>query len=473
MLSWEKLLNAARRKDRARQLAVAAEADKDAVRTEFERDYDRILFSAPVRRLGDKTQVFPLEPLDSIRTRLTHSHEVSNLARSIGIKLAYRSDILPRALLPERNAPALLAAIGLAHDLGNSPFGHQGEESVRSWFLHHREKIFPQTSAAPLTLAMQNDFLKFDGNSQTFRLVSRLQILNDNFGLNLAYGTLAALLKYTVSSDKAEKGASNASARKHGFFQSEQTIVREVWQETGLSEGVRHPFTFIMEACDDMAYSVLDTEDAVKKGLVSFSDVMTCLKHGCKGDSSAEQVVGKAESKHAEYRQESLSPPELNDVSMQMFRVYAIAQMVSDITVEFERRVQDMLTGEYTGELMADSACANLCQTLKDFALAHAFRHKSVLATELRGHNVLIGLMDLLWEAITDRVDENDVASKRRTPFARYAYGRISENYRRIFEASSDLPIRYREAQLLTDMISGMTDSYALSLYDELKACRV
>lgn len=471
MLAWEKLFNHARRKDRSTDRQVA-DMDKDEVRTEFERDYDRILFSAPVRRLGDKTQVFPLEPNDSIRTRLTHSHEVANLARSIGVKLGFISSIVPDQLLPQRNVPAVLAAIGLAHDLGNSPFGHQGEESIRSWFVANRRRVFSE-DAHGLTGAMEKDFLHFDGNAQTFRLLTRLQILNDNFGLNLTYGTLAALLKYTVPSDKANKDSANASARKHGYFQSERKIVDEVWKETGLVEGLRHPLTYIMEACDDMAYSVLDTEDAVKKGLVSFSDVIAHLRHRAGSDAATNEVIRKAQSKYDEYRSEKLSPPELNDVSMQMFRVYAIGRMVGDVTDAFEKRVSNILDESYRGELMFDSASANLCKSLKKFSLEHAFKHKSVLAIELRGHNVLTGLMDFLWNAITDRENPEDVASDRKAPFSRYAYRRISENYRRIFEAPSDLPICYREAQLLTDMVSGMTDSYAISMYEELKAFRV
>lgn len=469
MLAWDKLLNSRRRKDRVKKKQAApADGDTDEVRTEFERDYDRILFSAPVRRLGDKTQVFPLEPNDSIRTRLTHSHEVANLARSIGVKIAFKTTIVPEHLDPKRNIPALLAAIGLAHDLGNAPFGHQGEESIRSWFRSRETIVFGKGPGA-LSEAMREDFLQFDGNPQTLRLLSRLQVLNDNFGLNLTYGTLGALSKYTVPSNRAKKKAKNASARKPGFFRSEADIVEEVRGETGLSEGTRHPLTFVMEACDDMAYSVLDTEDAVKKGLVSFSDVIAYLKHHGKDDTSLEQVVGKSEKKYGEYRAERLSPAELNDVSMQMFRVYAIGRMAADVTKAFEERIPKMMKGAYVGELMFDSASAKLCECLKRFALEHAFKHRSVLEIELQGHNVLMGLMDLLWKAITDREDSKDAGSKRRTPFARYAYGRISENYRRIFEAPSSLPIRYREAQLLTDMVSGAADSYAMCLYNELK----
>lgn len=186
MLSWDKLLNQVRRKE----LHGSTESmGTGAGRTEFERDYDRILFATPTRRLADKTQVFPMEKHDSIRTRLTHSHEVSNLARSIGVRLAFEhaetvfgSD--HESLQVKRNVPALLAAVGLAHDLGNPPFGHQGEVSIQQWF--------GEGGAGDVDI----DFQEFDGNAQTLRLLTRLQVLNDQFGLNLTLGTLAALTKY-------------------------------------------------------------------------------------------------------------------------------------------------------------------------------------------------------------------------------------------------------------------------------------
>ncbi len=470
MLDWKYLFNSGRRKDKKSGSKVPADLDRDPVRTECERDYDRLLFSTPVRRLGDKTQVFPLEPNESVRTRLTHSHEVSNLARSIGVKIAFGTNIVPASMLPQRNVPALLAAIGLAHDLGNPPFGHQGEESIRSWFSAKdasNKSFFGGKHG--LNEAMKMDFLKFDGNAQTFRLVTRLQILNDNFGLNLTYGTLAALMKYTVASNKTIKKSKNASQRKHGFFQSEKDIVEEVRKQTGLREGMRHPLTYIMEACDDIAYSILDTEDAVKKGLVSFSDAIAYLQHKGKENEVVKTIVEKALRKYDEYRLERLSPAELNDISMQMFRVYAIAEMVKDVTDTFEKHVADIMDGSYRGELICDSRSAKVCEILKDFSLRHAFKHRSVLKVELKGHSVLTGLMDLFWEAITNRESDKDVTSDRKTPFTKYAYSRISENYRRVFESETAMPIRYKEAQLLTDMISGMTDSYALTLFEELK----
>ena len=478
-LKWESLLNEKRRKDKFKQQAsvkdepdqggVEDDPDKDEDRTELERDHDRILFSTPVRRLADKTQVFPLEKHDAVRTRLTHSLEVSNLARSIGVNIAFNNTGIQESLAPKRNIPSLLAAIGLAHDLGNPPFGHQGEATIRAWFEENEPSVFKDQP--DITAQMRNDFFKFEGNAQTLRLVTRLQILNDDFGLNLTYGTLAALMKYTVDSGSINEDI--VSCKKHGFFQSEKEIVKDIWEETGLSEGQRHPLTFIMEASDDIAYSVLDTEDAVKKGLASFYDVIMYLEIESNADPVVAQVIKAAKEKHDEYSKASLSPAELNDVSMQRFRVFAISAMVRDVVSAYKDNYTTLMNAELEQDLISVSKSAILCDTLKAFCRSHAFKHRSVVEIELIGDNVMKKLMDLLWRAIIDRVDPMDPKSKRKSRFSHYVYNRISEGYRRVFEnGTSKLPIRYREAQLLTDMMSGMTDTFALSLYKELKKLR-
>ena len=208
MLEWERLLNPVRRKE----LHDSTESMNTGVgRKEIERDYDRILFSTPIRRLANKTQVFPLEENVAIRNRLTHSHEVSNLARSIGVRIAFDrakqvfGDDPKRheRLQVKRNVPALLAAVGLAHDIGNPPFGHQGEIAIREWFSDNSEDT-----------EQHDDFLHFDGNAQTFRLLTRLQVLNDDFGLNLTVATLAALMKYPSLHDSENRGG----FKKFGIF---------------------------------------------------------------------------------------------------------------------------------------------------------------------------------------------------------------------------------------------------------------
>ena len=452
-LRWEQLLCSKRRKE---SHGGGESLGTGVGRAEIERDYDRILFSAPLRRLADKTQVFPMEKNDSIRTRLTHSHEVSNLARSIGIRLAFahREEVFGgsgSALQVERTVPSLLAAVGLAHDLGNPPFGHQGEIAIRRWFSEKEKK--GEKSVA-------KDFLQFDGNCQTFRLLTRLQILNDDYGLNLTYATLAGMLKYPVlwNSSTIEE------YRKAGVFESERDIVVDVWEHTGLAEGVRHPLAYVMEACDDIAYSVIDAEDIVKKRYASFVDVVDHLQSCNSNDGVTRDVVEAAVNKNTEFRKELLSSSELDDLSMQMFRVKAIAAMVEAATEAFAANVPAMMRGsiEKEFELIRRSRSGPLCESLKKFDREHGYQNPEVLRLELRGDTYLGQTMDMLWDGIVNHESGE--------PFAEYAYGRISENYRRVYENSRQ---EDRDRwHLLCDAISGMTEQYLASLHDELKALR-
>ncbi len=460
---WRRWLNPDRRRPGSSRPPLGPGSQQ---RTAIERDYDRVLFSTPVRRMADKTQVFPLDRSDSVRTRLTHSHEVANLARSVGIDLVFNQGVaagLPEAL---RDVPALLATVGLAHDLGNPPFGHQGEDAIARWFEINRAEVL---DADPrLTAAMKADFLRFEGNAQTLRLLTKLQLINDDYGLNLTLATLAALVKYPTPSDRLD--LSRVTHKKHGYFQSEQALMDEVWAATGLQSGQRHPLTWIMEACDDIAYSVLDAEDAVKKGLLSFSDTIAFLRHEAPDDPVVAAVCDAAASEHQAYRRERLSPDELNDISMQTFRIRAIGALMEAIGEVFIESLPAMAEGRFERELVAASKAGPLLSALKACNWQHAYRHKSVLRVELTGLTVIHGLMDAFWYAITRREDRDDPASPRATPLAGYIYQRISENYRRVFESPGNpMPIRYREAQLLTDMISGMTDSFAVSLFEEFR----
>jgi dGTPase len=461
MRSWNTLLNNQRRKPKSTKSTACSSVLTES-RTQFERDYDRILFSTPVRRMADKTQVFPLDPNDSVRTRLTHSHEVANLCRSFGNSLAHSClSNLPGS--PARDIPAILAAAGLAHDLGNPPFGHSGERAIQHWIATRRELLTPLSAEA-----QKQDFRLFEGNAQTFRLLTRLQLINDDYGLNLTYATLAAVLKYPTPSDRID--GTRTATKKHGFFQSEAPIIKDVWQKTGLKQGQRHPFTYLMEASDDIAYAVLDAEDAVKKGLASFADLMAFLKQNIPSDDICQCVIADAVADRDEYWKYKLSPAELSDISMQKFRVYAIALMVEYVRKAFEEHLEQLLDVGLDQDLLEISQAQPLCKALKQFDKEHAYRHRSVLALEAWGFNVIQDLMDALWYAIENRKDGVPASAKRATPFAAYAYRRISENYRRVFEAPGDsLPERYRELQLLTDMIAGMSDSYAVNLRDDLK----
>ncbi|HFU2859317.1 TPA: dGTP triphosphohydrolase [Enterobacter cloacae] len=469
-MEWHKLLNSGRRKDKTKTIGKKT-SDLASGRQEIERDYDRLLFAAPTRRLADKTQVFPLDLNDSVRTRLTHSHEVANFARGIGMRLAFemKEEIFGESckhLVLERDVPALLATIGLAHDLGNPPFGHQGESAMRAWFKRNLKPLIDMISDSNLKPVF-NDFLHFDGNSQTLRLVTRLQIINDNYGLNLTYATLASMIKYPQSS-----WTENKKWSKHGYLYSEEQVVHDIWEETGLSEGLRHPFTYLMEACDDIAYSILDAEDTIKKGLASYQDLISFLSSWVNGqDPMIAQLITDVERKNKEWewRKRDLSPSEINDLSMQMFRVYATNVLIKSVVKAFSECHKQLCEKDCAiKDLISISIGNELCSALKKFDKTRGYRHRTVLELELKGSNYIQGLMDMLWVGIKGRKSGGDGWD---TPFGRYAYGRISENYRRVFEDPDNaLPPLYKEAQLLADAISGMTDSYLIRLHDELKS---
>ncbi|MFY0583964.1 dGTP triphosphohydrolase [Cystobacter fuscus] len=411
MLDWAKLLDTTRMS----KLDTAMDASKEVAddfehRTELERDYDRILFSTPVRRLADKTQVFPLERNDSVRTRLTHSYEVSNLARSMGTYLAHNYEPIKSIKDAARIVPPILAAVGLAHDLGNPPFGHQGENAIQRWFEKHRSGLFEVDNGADksvaedvtrLSEAMKLDFLRFEGNAQSLRLISRLQAVTNNRGLNLTFATLAALMKYPVASNQRNK--TNPAAKKHGFFQSERDVVERVFSVTGLSEGVRHPLTWLMESCDDIAYSILDAEDAIKKGLVSASDLFAYLEASSPDDGHIKRLVKYGREKHADGRTLRLSPAELNDSTAQRFRVNVIATAVGAALKAFMAKYDAIIAGTLDSDLIAVSDASALIAHLKEFSRVHAYRHSSVLALELRGYNTIFRLMDMLWAGISER----------------------------------------------------------------------
>jgi dGTPase len=467
-LDWNRLLGTGRRSLRARGADPEPRQGQD--RAEHERDYDRVLYATPTRRMQDKTQVFPLDRNDGVRTRLTHSHEVASMARSFGVSLAFdhaEAVGLPAGSATLRSVPALLAGLGLAHDIGNPPFGHQGEGAIRSWVARHARPraedpashgLFDADGMGP---AHRRDFLAFEGNAQGFRLLTRLQTVDGGFGLDLTDAFLAGVMKYPNLSD--------AGTGKFNVLQSERAVAEEVWEATGLGPGRRHPLALAMEACDDIAYCVVDLEDAARKGLINFNVLVAFLRHEAGGDPEAAAFLDWVEAGHAEVRGRGLSPREIDDLSMQRFRYKAIGRMVSAAIDAFVARWPEIAAGGLSGELLASSRAAPLWRALKRFAREHVYTHRTVLEVELQGHAVIHGLMDILWSAVTDRADPHRLRSAR-PPLANYVYSRISENYRRVAEtADPALPVRYRDIQLVTDMVSGMSDGFAVDLHADLR----
>ena len=450
-------------------------------RSEFQHDYDRLLFSTPVRRLADKTQVWPMEENDSVRTRLTHSHEVANLARSIGVRVYLtnseefeRSGIGSDAVL--KVIQPILLATGLGHDLGNPPFGHQGETAIGRWFEKRKEWIFTKTAQGGEDLGEMNEvpeklhseFTKFDGNPQGLRLLTRLQTHVDDLGLDLTAATLAAGLKYPVCFDNAD--SESPLCKKGGYFSSEKDIVEWVRECTGLKEKQRHPLTWIMEACDDIAYSVLDVDDVLKKQVMSPDDVLTILKNKLPHEDLT--VVNKLLSRFRDVEEKTMSPHMQHDIKIQYLRAFFIETLVTHASEQFIQNLRAIFDFSHQLPLMDNS---ELCTALKKIAKQYAFNNPLVLRTEALGAAALDGLMCAFWSAISDRTEVDDIKSRRRSARSSYIFSLISPNY--VEQAcATDMPspdanrMRYRELRLLTDMISGMTDTYAMRLWSNLQA---
>jgi dGTPase len=451
-------------------------------RSAFEQDFDRLLFSTPVRRLADKTQVFPLERNDSVRTRLTHSHEVSNLSKSMGLRMI-RKDPGIFGDLPEiRDAvPIILATVGLAHDLGNPPFGHQGEEAIARWFVKNKH-LFTETGRPyrdieekkaefePVPEAQRTDFTKFEGNAQALRLVTRLQNTSGPSGLNLTAATLAALMKYPVASH--ETNDKHAVSKKYGYFASELEVVAWIRAQTGLKAGQRHPLTWIMEASDDIAYSVLDIEDAVKKGLVSAEDLLAYLR----GKFRHTDLGGLTNQLSDDFKmadEHEFSLSRVREIKATYLRTRLVERLVTGATTGYLSDREAIFAHDREQPLLeCDSEESKLCSALKEFAKTHAYRSTSVLGLELKGANVIRYLMDKMWVAICDRKDYGKLDARREGPLSSFVYSLISDSYRWHFERRicKDVGVRYRELQLLSDMISGMTDGYALDLNEKIRS---
>ena len=265
-MKWEQLLSTKRQRE-----TLANGKSKEDLRSEFEKDYHRIIGSASFRRLQDKTQVFPLDKSDFIRTRLTHSLEVSSYGKSLGQNIGeyimtYIQDPNFTWKCKEEICNILQCA-GLIHDIGNPPFGHFGESAIRDWFKRNLPVLTfeGKTVERILTEQMREDFYHFEGNAQALRLVTKLHYLVDDNGMNLTYGLLNTIVKYPVASTEIDKTTGNIKDKKMGYYYADREVFESIVRETG-TEGKRHPLTFILEAADDIAYKTADIEDANLKG---------------------------------------------------------------------------------------------------------------------------------------------------------------------------------------------------------------
>ena len=376
-----------------------------------------------------------------------------------------------------KSIEAIAATCGLIHDLGNPPFGHAGEEAIAEWFKEKGFLDFSNTGHRKKQL--KNDFLEFDGNAQTLRLVSRLQVLSDLYGLNFTCATMSATCKYTVTSDKIDI---NLHEKKTvGYFASEELIIDLVRDETGTGDA-RNPITFIVEAADDIVFSVVDLEDGVKKGVIDWKSLEQLLRDESEGNKEVlEECFKKSERLVTKDPLVRLKGKSYDEAMAQAFRVWAIGESVHAVIETFKEKYEDIMNGSYHKELYKDSRASSLINACKKVGKGYIYCAEQVVKKEIMARRVIHDLMGIFWDGVSKKPSE-------RTRFEKGIYNLMSENYRTVFEKIAELPkplSKYSDVynnsrgkeklpgnyccmQLVTDYICGMTDTFACTLHRQL-----
>ena len=438
--------------------------EKD-LRSGFEKDYHRIIVSASFRRLQDKTQVFPLDKSDFIRTRLTHSLEVSSIGRSLAENIA--SAILSSGIDPEFSLKMkgdicdILQCAGLIHDIGNPPFGHFGEETIRDWFDRRLDDLAWEGTPLNEILNPQQlmDFRLFEGNAQGLRMVAKLDYPIRNEGMNLTYGLLSAMIKYPTSSLECDSSAKDVRRRKNGYFYSEEKLFRTIGEETGC-RNARNPLSYILEAADDIAYATADIEDAFKKGFFDYETFTRELRE--RGAGKAFRI--RLADIYDMARLSGASNPEEYAVRSWLREVQD--SLIVAATDGFLSRYREIMEGTWPGGILTSGPAGKLLGILKAVAYDYAFTSSSIFRTEIAAHRILNCLLDIL-------VPSSLLFGNPKPGLMEEKYlSLIPENYGQVCRRMSEdaaLPDRlYAKLLMATDTISGMTDSYAKDLYSEL-----
>ena len=436
MMDWGKLIS-------AKRLGMEAYHTKGGDdRSDFLRDYDRLIFSAPFRRLQNKTQVFPLPGSIFVHNRLTHSLEVSCVGRSLGNKVS--RNILKRH--PEL-ADSLVGEIGnivsaacLAHDLGNPPFGHSGERAIAAYFTEGKGQALREQ----LSDEEWNDMIHFEGNANAFRLLTHQFNGRRRGGFALTYSTLAAIVKYPYSSHYC------GGKSKFGFFHTEADTFRTIADELGLirlsGEGeplryCRHPLVFLVEAADDICYQMMDIEDAYKLKILT-------------RDKTVALLTPFIEESRQGHLTEVLDLVTDHNEQIAYLRSKVIGILIDECADAFIQNEEAILNGTFAEPLIKHTSarCRQAYKRCTEVAVQKIYRSRDVLDIELAGFRIINTLIELMIDAV----------SHPDNAYSRLLIDRVSEQY------DLHAPTLYGKIQAVFDYLSGMTDVFALDLYRKI-----
>lgn len=448
MLDWKKLLSSTRLGEKKSALQNYSDG-----RSEFQRDFDRVVFSSAFRRLQDKTQVFPLPESDFVHNRLTHSLEVScvghSLGNLVGEKVLSRNRKL-QTKITKFHFGEIVAAACLAHDIGNPPFGHSGESAISEYFRNGNGKVFE----SDLSIKQWNDLTSFEGNAQGFRILTRLQNPNIKGGLHLTAAMLAAFTKYPRESISANVNIPGRAKiyKKFGFFQSEKDIFIEIAEDVGLKEYsldsnilwyIRHPLAFLVEAADDICYRIMDLEDGFRLGLLSFRDSENLLM----------PLIQKKDLNNYNLRDK-------ND-KIGYLRAKVISSLVNQLSEIFLDEGHNILSGKFLTDLISHLPTIKYLKIIEEISITKIYSYESVVEREAAGYEVLGGLLDSFINSV------NESAQNKISPKSATLLKLLPDQFGgRDGRPALDL---YSRLLSVIDFVSGMTDTFAVSLYRKIK----
>ncbi|NNE77151.1 MAG: dNTP triphosphohydrolase, partial [Pricia sp.] len=432
-MNWENLLSLKRYGDTHKRLRK----EQDETRLGFEVDYDRVIFSAAFRSLQDKTQVVPLSKTDFVHTRLTHSLEVSVVGRSLG-RIAGKKILEKHPHLSEihgyrfNDFGAIVAAAALAHDIGNPPFGHSGEQAIGEYFKNGEGNRYKSR----LTAKEYQDLIDFEGNANGFKLLTESREGVPG-GLRLSYATLGAFMKYPKES-LPKKPTQHIADKKFGFFQAEKDAFQNVAHDLGLAqtrEGgdisySRHPLTFLVEAADDICYTIIDFEDGINLGLISEDFALEYLINLVKNN------VNTKKYNTLTHKEDRLS----------YLRAMAINTLINDAVNVFIDNEESILNGDFGSSLLDKSTYAPQISDIISLSVEKVYRSKEVLEKEIAGYRIISDILDFYSNALI-RHKEDDAS-----------------NYDKLL--LDTLPTKYRNYDLNTYPILLNTCCYVASLSD-------
>ncbi len=405
-------------------------------RTDFDKDCDRITFSSPFRRLGRKTQVHPLTQNDHIHIRLTHSLEVASVGRSLGVMCGKKIiDDLPKGIYPS-DIGQILQAASLAHDIGNPPFGHAGEEAIRAWFKDSANADILEG----LTEEQRKDFENFEGNAQGFRILTRLEHNVDKGGMRLTCATLGAMLKYPWTSSEIKPTSSEKeNGKKFGAFQAEKNCLNDIAEEVQLIKignnfYCRHPLALLLEASDDICYRILDLEDAYEMKILSFDEIEKVLKDLCDQDDY------------------SFSSDISNRRKLSFIRTKAIGGAIDGAVDIFVKRYNEIMRGEFKGSIIddKDSKIKKPLESAYKLDTDIVFKERRKIEIEIGCYSVIGILLNAFCSAVKERISGKKISFKS---------SRILEMIElKDLKEGDEL---YESLLKATDYLSGMTDNYA------------